>query len=189
MSWHVIVSDSEGVITGFSKKPTKETAIELALDEVMALGFGNSRMMAYEVIEKQGLVHVNEHIVQIAECKEDKPDNLFEMLVYRPNGVHIENAILIRCKKNEKVKDVSSFIKALEKALVEWFKNTKNGKEAYDYSCEYFNFGDLLLHFEDSDLVRYLKEEGIEDLTISDEVKYNHGYGYDRILATLPDEE
>lgn len=76
------------------------------------------------------------------------------------------------------------FREALEKALTNWARETKEGREAWESSSEDFNVGDLACALPSESLAPYLAKEGILWLEVATTVHHapcTH-WCYDTIL-------
>lgn len=72
---------------------------------------------------------------------------------------------------------------AISSAVTEWINETAEGKDAYEESCGSFNIGDLALHQDDETLGKYLKEYGIELLSVEVEDGMDSQWEFDETLV------
>lgn len=106
-----------------------------------------------------------------------------KLLVVRKHFTSIQNAIIVSCKDNDKIKTSSDLTTALINACSKWGE-TPEGRKAYDYSSEDFNFGDLLSYVDQ--VQPFLIAEGVEEFKIDDDLQLDHALHYDTVLMNEP---
>jgi len=73
-------------------------------------------------------------------------------------------------------------IEKFKAAVTKWIKNTKEGTQAWESSCEDFNIGDYASYMNDEDLNTYLVDEG---MSVCIDLMSDSGslFSYDMVLA------
>ena len=72
---------------------------------------------------------------------------------------------------------------ALEEGLSQWAQTTPEGRQAWDFSSEDYNVGDLCDDLGNEDLLRLLKEEGILAIAVAYELNQDP-ISYDHVLIS-----
>ena len=88
---------------------------------------------------------------------------MLRLLIYRMNKFSLGVAVCVLCKKTDRIQTDAQLGTALRNACTKWAKETENGRGAYEYAGDDFNFGDLSSYADDESLKPYLAAEGIED--------------------------
>ena len=83
--------------------------------------------------------------------------------------------------------DIKDTLVIVQKVITDWINNTKQGKDAWIYSCDDFNIGDLASHTTNDYLIAAFKKEGISDFTIKDEYPKSNTdiWHFDTILIDI----
>lgn len=98
-------------------------------------------------------------------------------------------AVVSAVVKDEKLRKEKHFLEQLRKAITEWVKTTKDGKEAWEASSEDFNVGDLVDHTMCESFLDILQGKyGIRDLHIVTNSQDDAGnWHYDTVLVDEED--
>jgi hypothetical protein len=88
-----------------------------------------------------------------------------EFVVARCDGVEISNMLLVRADVDDALVDPSlppeeqqeAFLDLLQGGIQAWVRQTREGRELYEYATDDMNFGDLALIASESGQPPYLK--------------------------------
>ncbi len=97
-----------------------------------------------------------------------------------------ESSNLIAVIKFDSRGEEAEGMKMLIKGITAWMRNTTEGADAWYYSSEDFNVGDLTSYLDhDSNIWKYLNEAGVYNLEIETygTDSYSLDYNYDTVLA------
>lgn len=94
-------------------------------------------------------------------------------------------AVVSAVVEDEKLRKEKHFLEQLQKAVTEWVKTTKDGKEAWKDSSEDFNVGDLAGHTMCESFLDILQGKyGIRDLHIVTNSQDDNGHwSFDTVLV------
>lgn len=117
------------------------------------------------------------------------------VLVYRQENLAFGPIVEVSADKTQPVQSVQNLQDAICRAVTKWMIGTEDGKKAWEYSGGGdFNIGDLSTHVgdgenDDSELVRFLEDEGVKNLRISDLADTDDNWTYDTSLVNSGDVE
>jgi hypothetical protein len=104
----------------------------------------------------------------------------------RQDGLVLSNLLVLRVEHTySKTAGVKTLIlPAIKAGITEWIEKTKAGKEAWDYSCEDLNIGDIASsHTTDKELLACLRRQGITGLDVVFELSDANEVSYDHVLV------
>jgi len=104
-------------------------------------------------------------------------------VVPRPSNDESTVAIVETTISSRKLCDSHLFFVALRRAITNWVKETKKGKEEWVRSCNDFNIGDLSSLIPCPSLEKYMKKEGILTLSIDIHSADYCSWCYDDLLV------
>lgn len=114
-----------------------------------------------------------------------------EFIVPRISHKETTFAIVRARVANDKLRDESAFLEALQRACSNWVQDFEIGREAWEQACCDMNVGDLGGELGDNDLTGCLGAQGIVDLEIAcyAHVGQSGEWAYDTVLADEPEED
>lgn len=117
------------------------------------------------------------------------------VLVYRMEKLTPNPMVEISADKTQPVQTVQNLQDAICRAVTKWMIGTEEGKQAWECNGgSDFNIGDLSQFVGDGEndnpeLVRFLEDEGVKNLRISDVADTDDNWTYDTPLVDSGDVE
>lgn len=107
---------------------------------------------------------------------------MHKLEIYVPRiDKNLVNLAIIKAKT--KHSSVDAFKNALRNALTAWVKETDEGKQAWEYSSEDFNVGDLTDWTDTQSLILYLSKYDIYSLSVDILTLPQHNWMFDEVLV------
>jgi hypothetical protein len=100
--------------------------------------------------------------------------------VSRPWEPGTSATIHVSTKCLESVEDIKT---AVMSALTRWVSETEDGRREWDSNCEDFNLGDLAQYQDDPTVAAYLRDVGIEKLSIDSQTIPVNNWDFDDCLV------
>ena len=110
-----------------------------------------------------------------------------EITFTRMDNARIDCLAVVKFTHQDRINTADELLAAFKKGVTKWVETTKEGKEAWEYSSEDLNIGDLFGYELDEDLGRLLEAEGIQTWECVYQLCEGEEFSYDTVLAE-PDE-